>query len=664
MKKDYHINLANYFQSKPLYLDGEEFKKPNVRKLVEQPWQQTKANQWKKVKNTLCDLMFIEAKCLLGHTYGLLQDFNLAESKVNKSEIGHNVIGDFNWNEWKDFLIREEENFLYFSKRIPQIVFQQAYNSLYHPSVAKMAKTIENNGQSPKSTWFKIYDREVASFSLKPPICLRKPIIGKRRPYNQDLTALTIINQDCIVSGYLDGFIGVWQASTGNRIYFGNAHSWSVNSIIKISDSLFATGGSDDIIKIWDINNLESPKKLQGHTSNVLCLKNWKNKYLISGSSDKNIRIWDLNDISKQSKICKWHKGAIVDIVFVDPKYFISVSNDKTFGFWNLITGNLISYTNRYTNAGNHKIAINSLSDIFSYGTSGIIFWGNRKKHFRFSFKKHLCNKSNEIFPITSKDTEFCGNSFIWLSHYEAMISDLEKIIKYNVNTEKYDILLANADPVSDFHLGIYKIDQTTMITWNTYGNIWKWDLINMERKLLTNLPRGKPSEVVQLNKKYLLVGTELSEEIYIVDLFPEKIELTKTNCIVTVVESEIKDKYITNLKNDQSYMNQKTINSSRNFLTDIDCETRIQLGLDAGFQRIPLDDEILERRENWLSITPKLKTNYGIDVRNYFLYLMEGNNEMAVLPGYFDNCDIYGKRLVAKEPDGKKVWIEIMNSD
>ncbi|MBU2650980.1 MAG: hypothetical protein KKA81_08595 [Bacteroidetes bacterium] len=35
-RKDVHITLASYFQSKPLYLDGENFKKPNVRKLVEQ----------------------------------------------------------------------------------------------------------------------------------------------------------------------------------------------------------------------------------------------------------------------------------------------------------------------------------------------------------------------------------------------------------------------------------------------------------------------------------------------------------------------------------------------------------------------------------------------------------------------------------------------------
>jgi len=36
--KDLNKNLAEYFASKPLYLDEPTQKKPNTRKLVEQPW--------------------------------------------------------------------------------------------------------------------------------------------------------------------------------------------------------------------------------------------------------------------------------------------------------------------------------------------------------------------------------------------------------------------------------------------------------------------------------------------------------------------------------------------------------------------------------------------------------------------------------------------------
>lgn len=44
-----HKNLATYFQSKPLYWDGEEKQKPNVRKFAEQPWQYIHAGLFAKL---------------------------------------------------------------------------------------------------------------------------------------------------------------------------------------------------------------------------------------------------------------------------------------------------------------------------------------------------------------------------------------------------------------------------------------------------------------------------------------------------------------------------------------------------------------------------------------------------------------------------------------
>lgn len=97
MRKDYHTTLATYFQSKPLYLDGENSKKPNVRKLVEQPWQELEAAKgcekhfeknsgikeereklWDNVTNTLCNLDFIQAKVAAKLTYDLVNEINNA----------------------------------------------------------------------------------------------------------------------------------------------------------------------------------------------------------------------------------------------------------------------------------------------------------------------------------------------------------------------------------------------------------------------------------------------------------------------------------------------------------------------------------------------------------------------------------------------------------
>ena len=78
MNTDFHKNLSNYFESMPLYLDKPTQKKPNTRKLVEQPWQQTKGELWDEVTETLCNLDFIQAKAVAEMTYQLVNDFNAA----------------------------------------------------------------------------------------------------------------------------------------------------------------------------------------------------------------------------------------------------------------------------------------------------------------------------------------------------------------------------------------------------------------------------------------------------------------------------------------------------------------------------------------------------------------------------------------------------------
>ena len=74
----YHNILASYFTKKLFYLDGTNQKEPNIRKLVEQPWQQTKGEMWDEVTYTLCNLDFIQAKAAAKMTYELVNDFNAA----------------------------------------------------------------------------------------------------------------------------------------------------------------------------------------------------------------------------------------------------------------------------------------------------------------------------------------------------------------------------------------------------------------------------------------------------------------------------------------------------------------------------------------------------------------------------------------------------------
>ena len=81
-KINYHITIAKYFSFQSHFFDGDQQKKPRIRKCMELPFQQTRAHLWDAVTNTLCDLEFIQAKACAKMTYDLVKDFNEVLEKI------------------------------------------------------------------------------------------------------------------------------------------------------------------------------------------------------------------------------------------------------------------------------------------------------------------------------------------------------------------------------------------------------------------------------------------------------------------------------------------------------------------------------------------------------------------------------------------------------
>jgi len=92
-----HQKLACYFGEQPLIIGKDEKRTPNLRKLSELPYQQTHAEMWDGIYETLTDFEFLEAKCTYVATttsakgknvqnvysgvYELLADYRLALDK-------------------------------------------------------------------------------------------------------------------------------------------------------------------------------------------------------------------------------------------------------------------------------------------------------------------------------------------------------------------------------------------------------------------------------------------------------------------------------------------------------------------------------------------------------------------------------------------------------
>jgi len=98
-----------------------------------------------------------------------------------------------------------------------------------------------------------------------------------------------------------------------------------------------ASGGTDEVIKIYDLNKMAEVGELMEHADTVLSLAFVGDKYLISGGADEQLLLWRCKDWKLVSNL-KGHKTGPVNSISVHPsgKLALTTSNDNSLRAWNL----------------------------------------------------------------------------------------------------------------------------------------------------------------------------------------------------------------------------------------------------------------------------------------------------------------------------------------
>ncbi|KAH3672755.1 hypothetical protein WICMUC_004161 [Wickerhamomyces mucosus] len=114
-------------------------------------------------------------------------------------------------------------------------------------------------------------------------------------------------------------------------------HGQNVVTCLQFDDNKIITGADDKMINIYNPNNGELLKILQGHEGGVWALKYIGNQ-IISGSTDRTVRIWNINT-GKCTHIFRGHTSTIrcMEIVeFNNEKLIVTGSRDNTLHVWKL----------------------------------------------------------------------------------------------------------------------------------------------------------------------------------------------------------------------------------------------------------------------------------------------------------------------------------------
>lgn len=115
------------------------------------------------------------------------------------------------------------------------------------------------------------------------------------------------------------GEISLWNTETWETVATNDeAHDDTITSFAFSPDgSRFASGGTDQLVKIFETATLTPVKTFEGHTSHVLDVDwNADDLTLASAGADLQVKVWDLNQGQEKSKVEGFQKE-VSSVVFV-----------------------------------------------------------------------------------------------------------------------------------------------------------------------------------------------------------------------------------------------------------------------------------------------------------------------------------------------------------
>ncbi len=222
----------------------------------------------------------------------------------------------------------------------------------------------------------------------------------------------------------------VTPATPGDKpeLILQTGHTKSANAVVFSPDNRWlASGGKDDVIKIWDLATGNILRTLYGHTSNVNALAvSPDGKLLASGSGDINdkrdlgaftqggvvggaedttVRIWSVQT-GRQLQVLRGHVLPVAAVAFSNDGHLLTTVSGDAVKVWDVSAGTeLRSQKTKYGKSGMEKLnSLDSLGCMFGCGNKQRKQEEQRLKNFKLSASKIAVSSNGQVAAVGQPD--------------------------------------------------------------------------------------------------------------------------------------------------------------------------------------------------------------------------------------------------------------------
>ncbi|MBA62829.1 MAG: hypothetical protein CMJ76_10745 [Planctomycetaceae bacterium] len=146
----------------------------------------------------------------------------------------------------------------------------------------------------------------------------------------------------------VSSFIGIYSWPELTELKTHDLEGDSILTGIWLDRERIATAGLDNMIRIWNTNNLTIDKELAGHSDGITSLATFsEEKILISAGLDNSLRVWNLEDYSLTRSLNQ-HIQPVQSLAFNRATgglpLVASASDDRTIRFWQPTIGRMVRF--------------------------------------------------------------------------------------------------------------------------------------------------------------------------------------------------------------------------------------------------------------------------------------------------------------------------------